>query len=279
MSRAGEGLVALVTGASRGIGAAIAQRLGAEGAAVVCVARTADLHPRLPGSLRDTVYAIQAGGGRAVPVAVDLSDPPARAGAVLEAEAAFGPIDILVNDAAAAFYMPFERFSERRFAVAFEVNVRAPFDLAQRVLPGMRARRRGWILNVSSATAKLPSGPPFDPFDARGGALLYGMTKAALDRMSAGLAAEVYADGIAVNSLSPVAVVRTPGVEALGMLPEGRPDLVEPVEVFVEAAIALCTGDPKVLTGRVAYSRPLLAELGRTPRTLDGRRPYVERAS
>ena len=107
-------------------------------------------------------------------------------------------------------------------------------------------------------------------------AVLYGSTKAALDRMSAGVAAEVYDDGVAVNALAPVAAVRTPGVEGLGMLPEDRPELIEPMEVMVEAALALVTGDPAQLTGRIAYSRPLLEELGRTPRTLDGRHVFEE---
>src|SRR4029453_12299180 len=131
-------------------------------------------------------------------------------------------------------------------------------------------------LNISSATATPPPGPPFDEFATSGGALLYGLTKAALDRFSVGLAAEVYADGIAVNSLSPVAAVKTEGAEALKMIPPDRPDLIEPVEVMVEAAIALCTGDPRTLTGRVVCSRSLLEELGRTPRTLDGKADFYE---
>jgi NAD(P)-dependent dehydrogenase (short-subunit alcohol dehydrogenase family) len=268
--------VALVTGGSRGIGAALARRLAAEGAAVAVTARTLERHERLRGSLAETVADITRAAGTAIAVAADLTDPASRPGLVAEVERRLGPIDILVNNAAAAYYLPFDRVSEKRYRIAFELNVRAPFELAQLVVPGMRTRRRGWILNVSSATAEVPEGPPFRPFHRHGGSLVYGATKAALDRLSAGLAAELYDDGIAVNALAPVAAVRTPGVEALGMLPEGRPDLIEPMEVMVEAALALVSGDPRVLTGRVAYSRSLLAELGRAPRTLDGSRRYVE---
>lgn len=273
MSGSGYGLVALVTGADASTGAAVARRLGAEGVAVVCVGKSADPARQGPVSVRDTVYAIQANGGRAVPVVADLADPGDRARAVLEAEAAFGPIDILVNDATETFFLPFERFSEGRFAIAFEVNVRAPFDLAQRVLPGMRARRRGWILNVSSPVARRPAGPPFDPFDVHGGALLLGMTKAALDRLSTGLAAEVFDDRIAVNSL---VAGEERGSARRPTAAQHRMGLAEPLEVFAEAALALCTGDPQVLTARVTSGRALLAELGRSPRTLDGRQPFLE---
>jgi NAD(P)-dependent dehydrogenase (short-subunit alcohol dehydrogenase family) len=273
---AAKGLTALVTGASRGIGAAIAHRLAAEGAEVAVVARSLESHPHLPGTLRKTVEGIRALGGRAVAIQGDLSDTNARRRIADEALGKLGHVDILVNNAAAAYYMPFERYSEKRFRIAVELNVHAPFGLAQQLLPQMRRRRRGWILNVSSATAALPVGPPFDAFAKAGGALLYGLTKAALDRFSVGLAAEVYEDGIAVNSLSPVAAVKTEGAEALQMIPPDRPDLIEPLEVMVEAAIALCTGDPRTLTGRVVCSRPLLRELGRTPRTLDGSREFHE---
>lgn len=267
-----EGRVALVTGASRGIGAAVAERFAAEGARVAVCARTEEAHPTLPGSLRETVQAIRARGGEAAAFRVDLVEPEDRARLVEAVRAAFGPVDVLVNNAAASFYRPFAEWSTRRFSVAFEVNVRAPFDLAQRLLPDLRARG-GVVLNISSATARHPQGPPYDRFAREGGDLLYGMTKAALDRMSTGLAAELHADGVAVNSLSPVAAVRTPGVEALGVVPEAFLAEAEPVEWMAEAALALCT--PGAPTGRVAFSGPLLEELGRTPRSLDGRRPLA----
>ncbi len=256
-----EGRVAIVTGASRGIGTAIAERLALEGAAVAVAARTLDAHPRLPGTLRETVAAIEKRGGRALAIQADLLDSAARARLVDQTEAELGPIDILVNNAAAAFYMPFEGYTEKRFHVAFEVNLRAPFELAQLVLPGMRQRKRGWILNISSATSKLPSGPPSDPWQKQGGDLLYATTKAALNRFTAGLAAEVCDEGIAVNSLAPVAAVLTPGAEAQNVIPEGTP--FEPVEVMAEAALILCSCDPQQLNGRIAYSGPLLEELGR----------------
>ncbi|RIL05146.1 MAG: short-chain dehydrogenase [Proteobacteria bacterium] len=267
------GLVALVTGASRGIGAAIAERLAAEGAAVAIAARSLDAHPHLPGTLRETAARIEARGGRAVAIACDLADPAARARLVEEARAALGPIDLLVNNAAAAFYVPFEQVSEKRFRVMIELNVRAPWDLAQRVVPDMRARGGGAIVNVSSASAAHPAGPPYDDFAAHGGATLYGASKAALDRLSTGLAGELCAHAIAVNSLSPVAAVLTPGVLALGVVPEAFRASAEPIEWIAEAALALCEPRTPRITGRVLYSKPLLDELGRAPRALDGGSP------
>jgi citronellol/citronellal dehydrogenase len=266
-----EGRVALVTGASRGIGAAIARRLASEGAAVAVTARSVDTHPHLPGTLRETLAAIEGAGGRAVAIGADLMQPDDRARIVEEARAALGPIDVLVNNAAAAFYMPFAKVSEKRFRVAFEVNVRAPWDLAQRVVPDMEKQGRGCIVNISSDTARHPQGPPYGDFQRHGGAVLYGATKAALDRISAGLAAELFDAGIAVNSLSPVAAVLTPGVEALGVVPEEFRETAEPVEHLAEATLALCEPRDEPITGRVLFSAPLLEELGRPVRTLDGR--------
>jgi citronellol/citronellal dehydrogenase len=271
-----DGLVALVTGASRGIGAAIAMRLAEEGAAVAVTARTLEAHPTLfgtldarpalPGTLNDVVASLKAHGSKAVAIQADLADDNARARVVPAVEATLGPVDILINNAAAAFYAPTAELNLRRRRLLFELNVHALVDLAQNVIPAMRAQGRGWIVNISSATSRHPSGPPFDPGIKLGAtSTMYGATKAALERITTGLAAEVYDDGIAVNSLAPVAAVRTPGAEAhLGPLLDDRPEIVEPIDLIVEAALVLATCDPATVTGRVVYSRPFLRELGRS---------------
>ena len=269
-----EGRVALVTGASRGIGAGIAQRFAAEGAAVAVTARTLDAEPEAPlaGSLRETVAIIEAAGGRALAVQADLADADDRAQVVPQVTSELGAVDVLVNNAAAAFYLPTAEIPLRRRRLTFELNVHAPIDLAQAVLPAMRANGAGWIVNVSSATSKPPKGPPFDPgFKLGFTSTVYGASKSALERLTTGLAAEVYADGVAVNSLAPVAAVRTPGADALvGDVLDANPGIVEPLELFVEAALALAVADPRSFTGRICYSRPLLDELGLDYRELDG---------
>jgi citronellol/citronellal dehydrogenase len=271
--RSCEGRVALVTGASRGIGAAIARRLAAEGAAVAAVARSLDRAPRaVEGTLRDTVAAIEADGGRAVAIRGDILDASSRRAFMEAARTALGPLDILVNNAAYGPYRLLENYAdEREIARTLESSVGAPLHLVQLALPGLRAKGRGWIVNISSATAVHPSGPPYGEWERRGGAHLYASGKAALDRLTTGLAAELHGEGIAVNALAPVAAVITESVRASGAEPFIAPSMIEPVEAMAEAALALVTGDPEKLTGRVVYSLRLLEELGREIRTLDGR--------
>lgn len=266
-----DGKVALITGASRGIGVGIARRLAAEGAAVAVTARSLDAHPHLPGTLNETVDEIRRGGGRAVAIAADLANPDERPGIVEQARKALGEIDILVNNAAACFYMPYLKYSANRFRIGFEVNVRAPFELGQLVAPYMIGRRRGWILNISSATAELPKGPPWNDWHAKVGDLIYGGSKAALNRMTVGIAAEFWKHDIVVSSLAPVAQVVTPGTAALGI--DAGEEKIEGVEVMAEAALALVSCGLE-LSGRNYYSQPLLDQLGRAVRTLDGKGLY-----
>jgi citronellol/citronellal dehydrogenase len=256
-----EGKVALVTGASRGIGAGIAERLAEAGAKVAVAARTLDPDPKYDGSLSDVVTRISDAGGTVVPIQADISKSADRRRMVDETVEQLGPIDILVNNAAVTFYVPFEEFPEKRYNLMFEVQVRAPFELAQFVVPGMRQRNQGWILNITSRAGIHPQGPPYLELYKRGFSV-YGMVKAALDRFTTGLAAEVFDDGIAVNSLAPWDNVITPGAGAHDLV-KGFP--TEDISWMTEAALVLCSCDPAKITGRVAYSQPLLASLQRRP--------------
>ena len=269
MARSCEGKVALITGASRGIGKALAIRLAAEGASLGLVSRTLDTET-FGSSMRDTLAQLDAMGATAIPVSADLGDPKQSREAIVDAvEAELGPVDILVNNAMSSPYKFFADFSDEEIRFAQEVNVWAPWQLTRRVLPGMRDRGTGWILNMSSGSAELPSGPPYSELVGLRGTV-YGGTKAMLNRWTVSLALELVGTGVAANTLAPQ---RSTATEAVSMFVERgrlRAEDMEPIETMVEAALALCVCDPATFTGRVCYSLSLLSELQRPVYDLRG---------
>jgi len=272
--------IALVTGASRGIGEGIARRFGAEGATVIVTARTLSGAGNdyggqaLAGSVEEVVETIRADGGTAFGYRCDMALPQSRAEMAKAALERFGGIDILVNNATTAGGSGrYDTVTTEDYDRVFQVNVLGCLDLIQRFAPGMAERGRGWVLNLTSRAAEHPPGPPFAQLYRDGGMILYGAAKASLNRLTSGLAAELSNSGVAVNALAPHSVVWTPGAAASGLEKyRSSPDWIEePVESMAEAALDLCTVDPKVFTGRVVYSTPYLQEIGRPIRTLDSR--------
>ena len=251
------GRAAIVTGASRGIGQAIAERFAGEGAAVVLVARTLSAGTsRLPGSIEETVDRITAAGGFAAPLQADLTDPEQVETIVERAEALVGPVDTLVNNAGVNFYGPAMDVPGRRYDLMFQMMVHAPFRLCQLAVPSMQEEGRGWILNITSKQARHPIGPPY-PEWASDGCTPYGMCKSALDRLTTGLAAELESDRISVNSLGTSGLVLTPGVAVVSPhTPANAP--VEPGDAMAEAALILCSGESGAVTGRIVYSMDVL---------------------
>ena len=264
------GKVAMITGASRGIGAAIARRFAAEGARVAIVARS--LEPgsggHLKGSLAEVAAEISADGGVALPLVADLSDPGCdRAGLVERVAAELGPVDVLVNNAAACFYLSLDDTSERRLRVAYEVNTITPYLLAKAAVPAMRERGRGWIVNITTVIAdSAPPSPERSGQYAR--ASTYAPSKAALNRLTEALATELGPAGIAVNAVAPEMAVATEGATAVMDLP---PEWCEPIEAMAEAAVALATCDASIDNGLVVRSLSYLRDRDRPIRTLDGR--------
>jgi citronellol/citronellal dehydrogenase len=259
------GQVALVTGASRGIGKALAMRLAAEGADVAVVARSLDA-AKNRSALRATAAEITDLGAKVIALEADLAASGFDASALVDhVEDELGPIDILVNNAAKGGYRSFADWSSQALQDVQQINVWAPWELCRRCVPGMRSRGSGWILNVSSVAAVLPSVEAAGLVGAGGS--LYGGTKAMLNRFTVSLAAELQGSGVRVNTLAPQAATATESVVAAIASGHIREQDTEPLETMVEAALALVTGE---LSGRVTYSLDLLDELRQPVRDLRG---------
>ena len=249
------GRCAIVTGASRGIGRAVAIQLASEGADVAIVARSVEPGDKISGSLNETAERIRGLGSKCMVIGSDLSDSDDRARIVPEAIDRLGHVDILVNNAAAAIYQSPATYSLKHRRLSMEVNYQAPADLMQALVPHLAEAGEGWIVNLTSSAANLVVGPPFEVKVEIG---LYGATKAALNRLTNAMGVSLYGSGIRVNAVMPRAAVLSEGAEVLvgGLL---RPDQVEPMETMVESVMVLCACEPDC-TGRVHVSLDLLAE-------------------
>ena len=237
--------MALVTGGSRGIGKAISLGFAREGAAVVVAARSETApNERLPGSIHETVAQIEEAGGRALAVRCDVTDEASVSAAVEAALAAYGHIDVLVNNAAIDFAVPVVEMPAKRFEVVFKVNVTGPFLCARAVLPTMIAQGGGSIINISSLAA-VERGAGTVGYSAA-----YAASKAALDRFTWALAAEQGANGIAVNALKPATVVDTEGMR-LWASEEDRRTWSTP-DRMVACAVFLAGQTSRGVTGVVA---------------------------
>jgi NAD(P)-dependent dehydrogenase (short-subunit alcohol dehydrogenase family) len=252
-----DGRVAIVTGASRGIGKEIALLFGREGAKVIVAARTEhEGDHQLPGGIAETADEIKAAGGEATAVKCDISHTDDIENLAKTAHDTYGPVDVLVNNAALTYYLPIKDFPLRRWERMIQVDLTGPMLLCQAVIPDMLAAGRGHIVNISSLAARHPEGPPYDR-DAHGGTT-YGVVKAGIERFSSGLAHELFEDNIAVNALSPAGIVASPGVLFHKLIADENDPRAEPMEYMAKAALLLATCDPKELTGRITYSQPLL---------------------
>ena len=258
------GKVAIVTGASRGIGEVIAELFASEGAKVVCVARTLNEgdHRFLEGSLARTVERIKERGGEAIPVPADISNESECLSLVEAARAAYGPVDILVNNAALSYYLPTMDLATNRWWRCFAVNVHAPFMLSKEVLNDMIPRKSGAIVNISSGSGIGPGRGPYADHSIRGNTM-YGATKAALERFTQGLAQEVAQHGgIAISAVSPSNLVATPGTIHHKLVTGMDDPVAEPPTMMARAALLLASEGAVRVNGRVTYSQQILKEFG-----------------
>lgn len=244
-----QGKVALITGASRGIGRAIAQRLASAGATVVVTARSVDQSAEFPGTLAETVSLIEQAGGRAIALRADIESVEDLKTLVPRTVEAAGRLDILVNNAGIAHYARVEEMPLEMFDLTVQHYLRAPFILCQEAIPLMRANGGGWIVNIGSVTAQRPI-QPWGDWERLGGATVYAAIKLALNRFTQGLAAELENDNIAVNVVGPSTAISTPGADRF--TPEDYP--TEPVEYLTETVLAMCQLPASERTGVIAHS-------------------------
>jgi NAD(P)-dependent dehydrogenase (short-subunit alcohol dehydrogenase family) len=259
------GHVAFVTGATQGIGRAIARRLAAHGAPVIV---SASGHSR--EGLEETCALIRRSGGKAAWLSCDLNDGDARATLVAEAEKFFGPIDVLVNNAASqGAWAPPSKIDLKARRLAFEVNLHASIDLIQQALPAMRKSGFGRILNITSQSVYQPPLPYAGNPKFTHAMTIYGASKTALDRYTVGLAGELHGTGIHVNGLLPHRIAWSESADqiARASLPV-NPDWVEPLTMMAEAAFILIAG---AHSGLITTSRELLQRTQSPLHALDGR--------
>ncbi len=246
-----EGRVAIITGASRGIGRSIALKLASEGVAVVLAAKTLDEKDDVPGSIVTVAEEVRALGGRALPVQTDVRDEAAIENMVAKAAEAFGRVDILINNAGALWWFPVSETPAKRFDLMMGVNVRASFLAARAVLPYMKKNKWGHIINMS---------PPIE-FDVLPGKVGYFISKYGMTMLTMGLSKEVARDNIAVHSLWPVTLVESMATIHFGL---GGPKMWRKPEILADATWAVVTKDPKFQTGKVLLDEEVLAAEGIT---------------
>ena len=244
-----------ITGASRGIGLAIALRAARDGANVIVAAKTVEPHPKLPGTIHTAARAIEEAGGRALPVVVDVREEAEVAAAVEKAVATFGGIDILVNNASAISLTGTLATQMRIYDRMMTVNTRGTFLCSQACLPHLKRAENPHVLNLS---------PPLN-MDARWFAphVAYTMAKYGMSMCVLGMAREFAADGIAVNALWPRTAIATAAIEfAVGN--EAMLKFCRKPEIVADAAYVVLSGRSRDRTGQFLIDDEVLAAAGVT---------------
>jgi citronellol/citronellal dehydrogenase len=247
-----KGRTLFITGASRGIGREIALRAARDGANVALAAKTAEPHPKLAGTIHTVAEEIEKAGGKALAIQLDVRDDAAIADAVQRTAAAFGGIDILVNNASAISLTPTMQTPAKRFDLMLGVNARGTFLCSQACIPFLKKSANPHILTLSPPLSMQPKW--------FAGHVAYTMSKYGMSMCTLGMAEEFRADGIAVNSLWPRTTIATAAVEV--HFPEAILRASRHAEIMADAAHAILTSDARANTGNFYIDEEVLREAG-----------------
>jgi NAD(P)-dependent dehydrogenase (short-subunit alcohol dehydrogenase family) len=245
--------VVLVTGASRGIGRAIAVRVAADGARVALLAKTDTANPKIPGTLGETAEAVRAAGGQALPLVCDVRDADTVASAVADAADAFGGIDIVINNAGALDLRSTQKLLPKNFRRLLAINVEGPFAVVQAALPHLRLSDNAHIVNVSPPLTMEPSWV--------GAHVGHTVGKYAESLLTLGWASEFASIPIAVNSLWPATTVASTGMMVAMGEDAVRAQARDP-EIMADAVHALITRSAATCSGRFYTDEEVLREEG-----------------
>ncbi len=251
------GRTLFITGASRGIGLAIALRAAADGANIAIAAKTTEPHPKLPGTIHTAAADIEAAGGKALPLAVDIRDDEQVARAVERTVATFGGIDILVNNASAISLSPTPDTDMKRFDLMHQVNTRGTFLCSKLCLPHLARSSNGHILMIS---------PPLN-MEERWFAphVAYSIAKYGMSLCVLGLAGELRRQGTAVNALWPRTVIDTAALQiALAKYGNRERRRVRKPQIVADAAYLILTANSREFTGRFCIDEQILRQAGQT---------------
>ncbi len=246
-----QGRVAIVTGASRGIGKSVALALAREGCDIVAAAKTVEPHPKLPGTVGETCKEVEDLGRRALPVRCDVRDADAIEAMVTQAKESFGKVDILINNAGALWWFPVSETPAKRFDLVMGVNARAAFLCAKACLPSMIENDWGHIVNMS---------PPIDMAHVEG-RVAYMISKYGMTMLTFGLAGEMKDHNIAVNSLWPVTLIESQATINFGLM--GRENWRK-ADIIADSTVEICATAPKERTGQALLDEDVMKAAGVT---------------
>jgi citronellol/citronellal dehydrogenase len=246
--------VIFITGASRGIGREIALRCAKDGAKIAIAAKTAEPHANLQGTIYTVADEIKAAGGEALPLQVDIRDETRVYEAVAETIAAFGGIDILVNNASAIFLAPTEKTPMKRFDLIFSVNARGTFLCSQACIPHLKKSTNPHILTLSPPLNMKPKWFKDN--------LAYTISKYGMSMCTLGMSDELKSSGIAVNSLWPKTTIATAAIEV--NFPKEILEASRKPSIMADAAYGILTSDSRQVTGNFFIDEVFLRTQGVT---------------